>query len=40
MFMKGRATKAQYAETLRGCGVALDEMKSHQRDEAKRLLPY
>ena len=37
MFMKGHATKAQYAEALRGYGDAVEEMKSHQREEAKRL---
>jgi len=37
MFMRGHATKAQYAEALRGFGHAVEEMKSHQRDEAKRL---
>ena len=37
MFMKGQAPKAQYAEALRGYGDAVEEMKSHQREEAKRL---
>ncbi|EJK69837.1 hypothetical protein THAOC_08866 [Thalassiosira oceanica] len=37
MFMRGQATKAQYAEALRGYGDANEEMKSHQRKEAKRL---
>ncbi|EJK50777.1 hypothetical protein THAOC_30124, partial [Thalassiosira oceanica] len=37
MFMEGRATKAQYAEALRGFGDAVGDMKSHQREEAKRL---
>ncbi|EJK74497.1 hypothetical protein THAOC_03822 [Thalassiosira oceanica] len=37
MFMEGEATKAQYAEALRGFGDAVGEMKSHQREEAKRL---
>ncbi|EJK55004.1 hypothetical protein THAOC_25315, partial [Thalassiosira oceanica] len=37
MFVKGHATKAQYAEALRGFGDAAEEMKSHQREEAKRL---
>ncbi|EJK53667.1 hypothetical protein THAOC_26847, partial [Thalassiosira oceanica] len=36
-FMDGHATKAQYAEALRGYGDAVEEMKSHQREEAKRL---
>ncbi|EJK47204.1 hypothetical protein THAOC_34098 [Thalassiosira oceanica] len=37
MFMEERATKAHYAEALRGFGDAVEEMKSHQREEAKRL---
>ncbi|EJK77705.1 hypothetical protein THAOC_00443 [Thalassiosira oceanica] len=37
MFMGGEATKAQYADALRGYGDAMEEMKSHQREEAKRL---
>ncbi|EJK57488.1 hypothetical protein THAOC_22461, partial [Thalassiosira oceanica] len=37
MFMAGRATKAQYAEALRGYADAVEEMKSHQREEATRL---
>ncbi|EJK47378.1 hypothetical protein THAOC_33904 [Thalassiosira oceanica] len=37
MFMLGHATKAQYAEALRGYGDAAEEMKSHQREEAKGL---
>ncbi|EJK48193.1 hypothetical protein THAOC_33033 [Thalassiosira oceanica] len=37
MFMDGHATKGQYAEALWGYGDAVEEMKSHQRDEAKRL---
>ena len=37
MFMKGQATKAQYAEALRGYGNAAEEMKNHQREEAKRV---
>ncbi|EJK58558.1 hypothetical protein THAOC_21306, partial [Thalassiosira oceanica] len=37
MFMEGRATKAQYAEALRGYQAALEEMKSPHREEAKRL---
>ncbi|EJK72362.1 hypothetical protein THAOC_06110 [Thalassiosira oceanica] len=37
MFVEGHATKAQYAEALRGYGDAVEEMKSHQREEAKRL---
>ena len=37
MFMKGHATKAQYAEALRGYGDAVEVMKSPKREEAKRL---
>ena len=37
MFRGGLATKAQYAEALRGYGDAMEEMKSPQREEAKRL---
>ncbi|EJK46282.1 hypothetical protein THAOC_35055 [Thalassiosira oceanica] len=37
MFMEGRAIKAQYADALRGFGDAMEEMKSHQREEVKRL---
>lgn len=37
MFMKGQATKAQYADALRGYQTAVEEMKSPQREEAKRL---
>ncbi|EJK62584.1 hypothetical protein THAOC_16804 [Thalassiosira oceanica] len=37
MFMEGHATKAQYAEALRGYGDAMEEMKSYQREEAKSL---
>ncbi|EJK71756.1 hypothetical protein THAOC_06776, partial [Thalassiosira oceanica] len=36
MFAGGLATK-EYAEALRGCQDAVEEMKSHDRDEAKRL---
>jgi len=35
MFMKGHATKAQYAEALKGYQNALEETKSPQREEAK-----
>ena len=38
MFMGGVATKAQYAEALKGYQDAVEEMKSHDRDEAKRFL--
>ena len=37
-FLQGRATKAEYAEALRGYRDAVEEMKSHQREEAKRQL--
>ncbi|EJK62582.1 hypothetical protein THAOC_16802 [Thalassiosira oceanica] len=37
LFVRGRATKAQYGEALRGFGDAMEEMKSHQREEVKRL---
>ena len=37
IFKGGRATKAQYAEALVGYRDAVEEMKSPQREEAKRL---
>ena len=37
MFKTGHATKAQYAEALLGYRDAVEEMKSPQREEAKRL---
>ncbi|EJK44193.1 hypothetical protein THAOC_37290 [Thalassiosira oceanica] len=37
MFKKGRATKEQYAEALLGYRDAVEEMKSPQREEAKRV---
>ena len=37
MFKQGHATKAQYAEALIGYRDAVEEMKSPQREEAKRL---
>ena len=37
MFMEGIATKEQYAEALKGYQDAVEEMKSHDRDEAERL---
>ncbi|EJK74465.1 hypothetical protein THAOC_03854 [Thalassiosira oceanica] len=37
MFMAGLATKEQYAEALKGYQDAVEEMKSNDRDEAKRL---
>ncbi|EJK67106.1 hypothetical protein THAOC_11904 [Thalassiosira oceanica] len=36
-FMIGKATKEQYAEALEGYKDAVEEMKSHDRDEAKRF---
>ena len=35
-FMRGNATKEQYTEALKGYQDAVEEMKSHDRDEAKR----
>ncbi|EJK55281.1 hypothetical protein THAOC_24999 [Thalassiosira oceanica] len=40
MFMEGEATKAQYAEALRGYGDAAEEMKSHQREKAMEVGIY
>ena len=37
MFKAGLATKEQYAEALLGYRDAVEEMKSPQREEAKRL---
>jgi len=37
MFIDGEATKDQYAGALKGYQVAVEEIKSHDRDEAKRL---
>ena len=37
MFMGGHATKPVYAEALMGYRDAVEEMKSPQREEAKRL---
>ena len=37
MFKEGYATRAQYAEALLGYRDASEEMKSPQREEAKRL---
>ena len=36
IFMAGLATKEQYTEALRGYQDAVEEMKSPERDEAKR----
>ena len=36
-FKGGVATKEQYTEALRGYQDAVEEMKSHDRDKAKRL---
>ncbi|EJK55878.1 hypothetical protein THAOC_24331, partial [Thalassiosira oceanica] len=38
IFMEGHATKAQYAEALKGYQNALEESKSPQREEAKAFL--
>ena len=38
MFMKGLATKADYAEALRGHQSAVEEMRSPDRDEARLYL--
>ncbi|EJK60244.1 hypothetical protein THAOC_19439 [Thalassiosira oceanica] len=37
-FMAELATKEQYAQALEGYQKAMEEMKSHDRDEAKRLM--
>ena len=37
MFAKGLVTKEQYTEALAGYQDAAEEMKSHDRDEAKRV---
>ena len=36
--MGGMATKEQYTQALKGYRDALDGMKSHDRDDAKRLV--
>lgn len=36
MFMEGVATKTQYTEALKGYQESVDEMKSPERDEAKK----
>ncbi|EJK46635.1 hypothetical protein THAOC_34687 [Thalassiosira oceanica] len=38
MFMNGHAAKAQYAEALIGYRDAVEDMRSPQREEAKRRL--
>ena len=38
LFMQGLATKAEYAEALRGYQGAVEEMRSPERDEAERRL--
>ena len=40
MFMSGLSTRDQYAETLKGYQDAVEEMKSHDRDEADALRKY
>mmetsp|Transcript_2427 Transcript_2427/g.4938 ORF Transcript_2427/g.4938 Transcript_2427/m.4938 type:complete len:211 (+) Transcript_2427:2-634(+) len=37
MFTNGNATKEQYSDALKGYQEAVEETKSHDRDEAKRL---
>ena len=37
LFKEGQATKSQYAEALLGYRDAMEEMKSPQREDAKRL---
>ena len=37
LFVRGLATKAQYAEALRGYQDAVEEMKSNERDEVRDL---
>ena len=37
LFMDGDATKAQYADALRGYQDAVEETKSHQREQAKMI---
>ena len=37
MFMVGVATKEQYTQAVKGHQDAVEEMKSHDRDEAKRI---
>ncbi|EJK57297.1 hypothetical protein THAOC_22675, partial [Thalassiosira oceanica] len=37
-FMGGIATKEQYTEALKGYQDAVEEMKSHDRDEASALM--
>ncbi|EJK49740.1 hypothetical protein THAOC_31350 [Thalassiosira oceanica] len=38
VFVRGDATKEQYAEALRGYQDSVEEMKSHDRDEVKAIL--
>ena len=38
--MRGDATKAQYAEALRGYQDAVEEMKSQDRDEVKAIMAF
>ena len=37
LFKEGQATKSQYAEALKGCRDAMEEMKSPEREEAKKV---
>jgi len=38
MFMHGHVTKDQYAQALKGYGDAVEETKSHQREEHKAFM--
>ena len=40
MFTRGDATKEQYVEALKGYGDAVEETKSHQREEARGVPTY
>ena len=38
LFVMGHATKAHYAEALRGYGNAVEDMKSPHREDAKKII--
>ena len=40
MFMDGHATKGQYTEALKLYQNAVEETKSHQREEAKQMIRW
>ena len=40
MFQDGIATKEDYADALKGYQDAVEEMKSPERDEAKKFLEF